>query len=221
MSIESDVQMLELGSKLYFYELDAELIGGGFAYFHANSDQQMTWQGKVYSPWPIQAEGFAITSQQQPVPTLTVGNIDGSITRLCADYEDLVGTKLIRRCTFFKYLDGQPEADPTQEFTPEVWYIERKSSENRDAVQFELSSPLNFNGVQVPRRVIIANNCPWRYRGEGCGYVGPPVATIEDVPTTNPALDSCSKSKAACKLRQWPDGVLNYGGFPAAGLVRT
>ncbi|RKH89884.1 hypothetical protein D7Y21_08630 [Corallococcus sp. AB045] len=27
---------------------------------------------------------------------------------------------------------------------------------------------------------IITQLCPWEYRGEGCGYVGPPVAKVND-----------------------------------------
>lgn len=228
MSINSDVQKLEPGDLLTYFELDATALGGGVVRFHGNNPGgTQVWQGNDYAAWPIKAEGFARTSEQQPSPKLTVANLDGSISALCLTYEDLVGAKLIRRRTFSKYLDavnfpdGNPTADPTQEFPPEVWYIERKSAESREAVEFELSSALNFAGVKLPRRQIIANQCPWTYRGPGCNYVGPPVATVLDVPTSDPALDRCSHLLRGCRLREWPDGILNYGGFPAAGLVRT
>lgn len=116
---------------------------------------------------------------------------------------------------------GNPTADPTKEFAPELWFIERKSAESFEAVEFELSSALDFNGVKLPRRQIIANQCPFAYRGPLCNYTGPPVADELDQPTDNPSLDKCGRRLASCKLRQWPDDTLNFGGFPAAGLVRT
>lgn len=228
MSINSDVQKLEPGAMWEGFELDATAIGGGVVRFcGAPSKSAVIWQGNEYALWPIQAEGFARTSDQQPNPKLSVGNVDGSISVLCMMYEDLVGAKLIRRRTFVKYLDainfvdGNPSADPDQEFPPEVWFIERKSNENAQQVDFELSSALDFQGVKLPRRQIIANQCPWSYRGPGCGYVGPPVADALDQPTNDPLLDACGKRFQSCKLRQWPDGILNFGGFLAAGLVRT
>lgn len=119
---------------------------------------------------------------------------------------------------------GNPSADPTQEFPQEIWYIERKSSESNMAVQFELVSALELAGVQLPRRQIIANYCSFLsnggYRGALCGYTGAPVATADGTPTTVLALDKCGGKLSDCQLRQWPDNVLNFGGFPAAGLIR-
>lgn len=222
MSIETDIQKLTPGNLVAFFELDATDIGGGIVRFHGiNGHGALTWQTLEYSPWAINASGFARTSDQQPRPRLQVANIDGSITYLCDLFDDLVGAKLIRRQTFFKYLDGEPEADPTQEFEPEVWFIERKSDEQQEFVEFELVSPLDFQGVKIPRRQIIANNCPWEYRGPNCNYTGGPVATVTDEPTSDPDQDRCGKRPASCKLRDWPDEQLNYGGFAAAGLVRT
>lgn len=227
-TIEEDVQTLEPGPILEFWELDATVIGGGVVRFQGKNDGNVVWQGNMYSPWPITAEGFARTAEQQPNPKLTVGNVDGSISLLCLAYEDLVGATVTRRRTFEKYLDAvnfpggvNPTADPSQEFPPEVWFIERKSQEQREAVEFELSSALDFQGVKLPRRQIIANYCSFVYRGPFCGYTGPPVADVLDVPTSDPLLDRCGKRLGSCKLRIWPDGILNFGGYPAAGLVRT
>lgn len=220
--IRTDIQKLTPGELMEFFELDGTGIGAGIVRFHGITGHgALFWQTLEYSPWAINASGFARTSDQQPRPKLLVANVDGSISYLCQLFDDMVGAKLIRRRTFGKYMDGQPEADPTQEFEPEVWFIERKSGENEEAVEFELVSPLDFQGVKLPRRQIIANQCPWTYRDAICNYTGDPVATELDVPTTDPDLDKCGKRPASCKLRDWPDGQLNYGGFAAAGLMRT
>jgi lambda family phage minor tail protein L len=140
---------------------------------------------------------------------------------LCLSFDDMVGTTFIRRRTFEQYLDGQPTADPTAEFAPEVWFVDRKVSETPEVVEFELASVLDFRGLRLPGRQIIANQCTFVYRGDGCAYMGPPVADALDNPTSDPALDRCGKRLSSCRMRLWPDGILNYGAFPAAGLVRT
>lgn len=227
MTVKEDVQKLDPGPILEFWELNASAIGGGVVRFQGMQDGKVWWQGQDYDAWQIQGEGFSRTTDQQPTPKLCVGNLDGSISLLCLTYDDLVGATITRRRTFARYLDavnfpeGNPSADPAEEFLPEVWFIERKSGETREAVEFELSSALDFLGVKLPRRQIIANQCPWEYRGPYCNYVGPPVADILDQPTSDPLLDACGKRLQSCKMRLWPDNVLNYGGFPAAGLVRT
>lgn len=228
MNIKANIQQLEPGAKVVFYELDATAFGGDIAHFHGNpADRNLVWQGVTYELWPIEAEGFERTSDQQPSPILRVGNVNGAITDLCLAFDDLVGAKITRRRTFVKYLDGvnftegNPTADPVQELEPDIYYIERKRHEDDEWVEFELASVLDFPGIMLPRRQIIANQCPWIYRGPYCAYVGPPVADIYDQPTTDPALDDCGKRYQSCQLRQWPDGILNYGGFLAAGLIRT
>lgn len=232
MGIYADVQALEPGALVDLYTLDGTGIGGSILNFHGYGRiGTITWQGVQYEPWPLQAEGFEKTGDQQPVPKLSVGNIDGSISALCINFQDMVGAKLTIHRTLGKYLDavnfpdGNPTADPTQEIPPEIWYIERKASEDNEVVQFEFSSPLNFQGVQLPRRQIIANVCPWiaigGYRGPFCGYTGPPVADVNDVATTDPTKDNCSGTVTGCKFRFGNTPSLPFGGFPAAGLTRT
>lgn len=226
MTIYSDIQALEPGAEVRLFELDGTTIGGSLLRFHAYTQVGViTWQGNDYSPWPIETEGFEKTSDQQPTPKVSVGNIDGSISALCLAAQDLVGAKFTYRRTFGKYLDGQPGADPTQELPPEIWFIERKASEDNEVVQFELSSALNFQGVKLPRRQIVANVCSWvtigGYRGPYCGYTGGPVAKADDTPTTSSALDACGGRLSSCKLRFGATSPLPYGSFPAAGLTRT
>lgn len=219
-TVNADVQGLEPGPLVELWVLDASMFGGGVVRFQGVQDGQVLWQGAEFDAWPIAAEGFSRTSDQQPRPTLRVGNLDGSITRLCLEFDDMVGAIITRHRVFAKYLDGQPEADPTNEFPVESWFIDRKASETPESVDFELASALNFQGVQLPGRQIIANQCTVEYRGPLCNYTGPPVADILDVPTSDPAADRCGKRLRSCKMRLWPDDVLNFMGFPAADLVR-
>lgn len=230
MTIYADIQTLEPGALVDLFSIDSTALGGSVEYFHGYTQVgTITWQAQAYNPWPIDTEGFEKTGDQQPVPKLRVGNVDGSISALCLAYDDLVGAIITHHRTLGKYLDavnfpgGNPTADPTQELPIDTWFIERKSSEDNETVEFELSSALNFNGVQLPRRQIIANLCAWvaigGYRGPFCGYTGGPVADINDNPTTDPTKDQCSGSLKACKMRF--NGVLPFGGYPASGMTRT
>ena len=232
MTVYADMQTLEPGALLELLVLDASAIGGEIARFHGYLQVgSITWQGNVYSPWPIQTDGWEVTTDQPPVPTISVGNVDSSITALCLAFDDLLGATVTRHRTFAKYLDavnfpdGNPNADPTQEFTPDVWTIERKASETYQSVQFELSSPLNVMNAQLPAGQIIANSCRWLtrggYRGPYCGYTGPAVAKIDDTPTTDLSQDQCGGRVVSCKLRFGANNQLPYGGFPAAQLTST
>lgn len=231
MSIAADIQQLEPGARVRLYELDARDQGADQLFFHGHSGQgRIWWQGIEYSPWPIVAEGFARSTQQQASPTLRVSNIDGSISALCILFGDLVGAKITRRMTLAQYLDaanfpgGNPTADPDEHFPDEIWHIDRKAGENSEAVQFELASPVDFGEAQLPNRQVVTS-CGWLirggYRGPYCGYAGPPVADINDQPTSDPSLDRCAGRVVSCKRRYGDAAELPHGGFPGAGMVRT
>jgi lambda family phage minor tail protein L len=230
--IESDQQKLEPGAIIELFELDGTAFGADYMRFHGHSDGLIVWNGEDYGPWAIKAEGFARTGAQPPRPRLSVGNINGSISSLCMLYEDLVGAVLIRRRTFKKYLDAvnfpggiNPDADPDQQFPAELWFVDRKTNETPEAVEFELASAMEFSNAQLPGRLIIANVCSWLaiggYRGPNCTYSGPPVAKRDDTPTADPLLDRCGGRLTSCKLRFGEAGKLPTGAFPAAGLIRV
>ena len=233
MSIASDIQKLEPGALVELFELDATVQGGDVLRFHAHTQAgPIWWQGNEYSPWPIQAHGFARTGDgQQPSPTLSVGNVDGSISALCLFLNVISGARLTRRQTLGKYLDaanfagGNPNADPDEELPPELWIVEQKTEETNEVVTFELSSALDFGGAQLPRRQIVANVCVWLtiggYRGPYCGYTGTGCFDKNDHPVADQATDRCGGRLMSCKLRFGANNPLPYGSFPAADLIRS
>lgn len=223
--ITADVQTLEPGNWVELFEVDAQDIGGDVYRFHQYGGGSITFQGLEYDPWPIKSEGFEMTGDgKQPLPVLSLANVNGYIGSLCIYLQDLVGAKVTRRRTLSKYLDGQPEADPTEELSPDIFHVERKLSDDNEMVQFELASSLDFEGQQIPRRQVIANTCSWLtiggYRGPYCGYNGPPVADEFDNPTNSALRDKCGGLVRSCKMRFGENNELNHGSFPAAGLIR-
>jgi phage-related protein len=108
---------------------------------------------------------------------------------------------------------GNPYADPNQFIPDDLWYVERKVTENRYLIEFELSSAFDLMGQQLPSRQIIQNTCSWKYRGTECGWAG---ANYDknNTPSTI-AEDACAKTLAACKVR-FSSQPIRFGGFPGA-----
>lgn len=230
--IVSRIQKLEPGSLVRLYELDLTNYDGEILRFHGHLEEgAIIWQGHEYHPIAIEAKGIELSQNKTVAPSLRIANvldgIQGAISALCLHFNDFAGAKLTIRETFAEYLDaanfddGNPNA--SDEEMRSIWYVEQKTSENAEALSFELSSPANFQGQMLPSRQI-TSHCAWalrgEYRGEACGYTGPYV-DIEGNPTDNPAQDKCSGLlTTGCKARFGADAELPFGGFPSAGLVR-
>jgi phage-related protein len=112
-----------------------------------------------------------------------------------------------------------PSANPAEEYPVETWIITRKANETPAAIEFELGSPLDLQGVKLPRRQVVAGTCLWAYRSGECGYGGGPVADYANRPTSDISKDQCSRSMIGCKLRFGENGELPFGGFP--GIARV
>ena len=158
--------------ELFTLALDNSLHGATTVYrFHAGSslkdNGEIVWAGNSYQRFPVKAEGFAFQKGMLPRPTLTVSNALGTITAILAAVNattagnDLTGATVTRIRTLAKFLDavnfpsnvnpyGTP--DPTAEFPQEIYKIDRKSAENREAVQFELAAVFDLAGIRAPQR---------------------------------------------------------------------
>ena len=149
-----------------------------------------------------------------PRPSVKLINIDGFFSKYVIDKNDLVGATFTRDRTFLKFLDAENfyqygvgdedfwnsrgvNPDPNAKLAGESWAINRKVTENKYYIEYELVSPLELENVSVPRRQIINNYCPWKYRGKGCGYYGPPMSDANDAKFPDPVLliDSYSRGE--------------------------
>ncbi len=50
--------------------------------------------------------------------------------------------------------------DPTATFPNEVYYIDRKSTENREIIEFELAANFDLHGVKLPKRQVLPADFP-------------------------------------------------------------
>ncbi|NDC74444.1 phage minor tail protein L [bacterium] len=179
--------------ELFELHLDLDLHGSAeIVRFHSGVNQKtpagdIYWQGEPYQPLPIEADGFEYNGNGQlPRPRIRISNLLGSISALLLGVNeitpgnDLTGAKLIRIRTLSRFLDPvnftggtNPYGTPANEEMPrEVYYIDRKSVENREIVEFELAAVFDLAGVRAPKRQVIANICQWKYRSAECGYTG-------------------------------------------------
>jgi len=233
-SVYADLSVLAPSAIIELFELrlDNSLHGSSnITRWHNGCNAALTggvvWDGNTYNSFAIKAEGFEQTSSGSlPRPTLTVANTDGLITALLLDvnavtaHNDLTGAEVRRIRTLKRYLDGETTADPNAQWPVEIWYIDRKETENREIVSFELASKFDLAGQFIPKRQLIANVCQWAYRSSECSYTGSNYWDADNNPTGSLASDRCGKSLKSCKLRFGNNGELPFGSFPSAGKVR-
>ena len=164
--------------ELFTLQLSTALHGANTIYrFHAgsnlNANGQIVWAGNSYLRFPIQASGFAFQKGQLPRPKISISNkavgtnAVGLISAILLSVNettagnDLTGATVTRIRTLAKFLDavnfpgntnplGTP--DPNAEFPKEIYAIDRKSTETREVVEFELAAPTDLAGVRIPKR---------------------------------------------------------------------
>lgn len=231
-TIAEELTLLSPSALVELFVLDATLLGGAVNRFHNGTNplsQSVVWQGLTYTPMAIEAEGFDIRADgPAPRPMLRVSNQGGVVGALARQYGNLLGATLIRKRTRARHLDAvnfagglNPTADPTAAYADEVWRFDRVARRNRELMEWELASPYDMEGAQLPGRQIRVAVCGSRYRSSECGYAGGAVAKADDTATSSLALDRCSLKVSGCKLRFGATAELPIDIFPGAGVLRN
>jgi lambda family phage minor tail protein L len=106
-----------------------------------------------------------------PRPTLIFSNLLGTITTIIlrvnktTAFIDLQRAKVTRRRTLARFLDEENfpsnvnpfkvgSVDPTAELPREVYFIDKKQTENRNIVEFEMVSSFDLAGVGAPKKLV-------------------------------------------------------------------
>ena len=217
----SALQEIAPGAIIELFTLELNTLQHGISAtyrFHAganlNANGEVVWAGNSYLRFPVEADGFSYSGKGTlPRPTLRIANLTGTITALLLTLPNgLEGAKVTRLRTLARYLDavnfpgnvnplGTP--DPTALFPSEVYHIDRKASENRDVIEFELAAAFDLANVRAPKRQCIDNICQWVYKSAECSYAG--------------ALPTCSKTLDDCKSHFGATAELPFGSFPGIG----
>ena len=156
--------------ELFTLTFKTALHGANTVYrFHSGSNetnQNIVWAGNSYTRFPIVAEGFAFQRGQLPRPKIIVSNAFGTISAILQSVNtvtvgnDLTGATVTRIRTLARFIDnanftgnnpfGTP--DPNAEFPREIYSVDRKATETREVVEFELAAVFDLAGVRVPKR---------------------------------------------------------------------
>lgn len=222
------------------FELDMNSLGyAGVMRFCRHTNAAGTgnpvFMGNTYTTIDVEAEGFEwVANAPAPQPTLRLSNVTNIVSSLLKDYRDLVGAKLTRIRTFARYLaDGDEAALAYQGYTTDIFTVERKTAHNKTMVEWKLSASIDQEGRMIPGRMVLRDNCPWRYRvwnvttgafdysKATCPYNGAGKFDMNGAAVPEGARDVCSKRvETGCKPRFQGDGVLPYGGFPSVARIR-
>ena len=171
-AVFSDLQSINPSAiiELFTLQLSTSLHGANTIYrFHAgsnlNANGKILWAGNEYLRFPVQASGFAFQKGQLPRPKITISNATGLISSILLTVNEtttgnyLTGATVTRIRKLAKFLDKEnfinntnPTEDPTAEFPKEIYAIDRKSTETREIVEFELAAPTDLAGVRIPKR---------------------------------------------------------------------
>lgn len=240
-AVRAELAKLNPSSIIELFEVktSARLHGACEVYrFHSGVNAKsvsghVVWGANTYYAWPVEADGFEYTGQGTlPRPKIRISNIDGTITAVLLEVNqfsygsDLTGAEVKRIRTLARFLDavnfegdvnpfGTP--DPTASLPEEIYFIDRKSAETREIVEFELVASFDLAGVRAPKRQTINNVCQWIYRGGECGYAGTVYFDENDNSVTSESLDVCGKRLTSCKKRFGANTQLPFGSFPGVG----
>jgi lambda family phage minor tail protein L len=162
------------------FNVNATLTDATVFLFHAGNNMKdsgdIVWQSNTYARMPCRAEGFKYSGKGLlPRPTLIFSNLLGTITTIIlrvnktTAFIDLQRAKVTRRRTLSRFLDatnfpsnvnpyGTP--DPTAELPREVYFIDKKATENRNIVEFEMVSSFDLAGVGAPKKLVTRDDFP-------------------------------------------------------------
>lgn len=244
MTSSADIQRLDAGEIVHLYTLDATAQGGHLLrYTPATAGapqpfQAVAFGGHNYLPLPIDMTGVERAFEGPTArPTLSISAVNPMTAFVILGTDNLRGARVTRVRTLSRFLDGSPEADANRKVSEEIWRVEQMTSRSKDAVVWQLASPLDFDSKKLPGRQVLRDICAWRYRrwdpaanaGAGafdyskalCPYAGANYFDANDNAVQSAAADKCSRRLSGCRKRYPAPSELPFGGFPGVSQLRA
>lgn len=231
-TLEMQVQRLEMDALVEMFQLDATGLGGDIYYFTASSNDYdvVVFDGIEYTPVEIEASGFEWSGKGAwPTPHIKINNNNLVMTALVITYQDLLGAYLTRIRTFRQFLDDGDTPDPTQIFPLDIYRVERKVSQNKNFIEWELSAAVDQQGRMIPGRQVLRDACTHIYRSyvngafdytkASCPYTGTALFDVNDNSTLDPRKDICGKRLSSCKARFGQTATLPTRAFPGVRRI--
>ncbi len=162
----------------------------------AGCDQDVVFQGELYSKFPVTHEFIGENNQGQiDQVKVRLGNVSRLIQSYLEQY-DLRGKCVVIRMVWLNRLD-----DPDARMD-DIFYIDSYSADQQ-GVEFTLTGKFDVLGVDLPGRRYARNYCSWKFKSPECGYAG--------------GEASCNKIKQRCKQL---NNYQRFGAFPSVPTRR-
>jgi lambda family phage minor tail protein L len=231
--IKSDWQQAGVGELVVLYELDTTDLGGSIFRFVEGtiSGVAVDFQGQTFYPLDMDSSGWEVAGTGQlPKPKIKVNSREMTLRAALNTYDDMLGAIVRRKRTYSKYLDGQPLADSAAELPVDIYVIERKTSQNKKYIEFELSAYMDYEGIKIPRRMVLRETCTHIYRywdgaqfvydRASCPYTGGSYWDVNGDVEGSPEDDVCGRRISDCTLRFGENNDLPTRAFPGVGRTR-
>lgn len=226
---------MNVGSIIELFDFDATSLGAEDIWYFTKSnytDVAVRWKGNTYTPIDIIIEGFEMSGQGAlPRPKISIGNVTRAMVGALISWDDLLGATVTRWKTLTKYLDNETTHDSDAHYPPDIYTVERKISQDKNAISWELVSVLDAEGVKIPSLMILRDICmlkyrvrqnsEWVYFDYGCPYNGDRYYDIYGNQVWSPGNDRCGKGLDDCKLRFPGKQPLPSLLFPGVGKTRV
>lgn len=234
--ITTDAQRLTAEPIISLFEIDAKKYGETILRFTPSfigeAMDSVSFGGNVYQTMAIEASGFEWNGTGSAArPTLSITPRDLLFLTLLTKTRDLTGCPVRRIRTHRKYLDDGASPNPAAHYPIDYYKVERKTTQHRNELTYELSTGLDQEGKQIPARQIIRDTCMhrfrywangrWNYEGVTCPYAGAAMYTRSGQPTTDPTKAQCGKHRSDCQLHFGKTAVLPMFAFPGVGRVSS
>lgn len=147
---------------LELFDFDATTIPGGTVSYYTNTptggdSSPILWKGNNYFPLPFELSNVDTRGDGTAPnrPTISISNVNQYLLAAVLSLGDLIGMKVIRWRTFYKFTDNGTNADPLMHFPADEWIVTKKMAHSKSGIQFEMSSPLDRPGLRLPRKQIL------------------------------------------------------------------
>lgn len=231
MSIRGHIQKASLGSRVVLYHLDLSTFGQEDFFITGGPDggSAVSFGGQVYSPWPVKAEGFEVSTGKLPTPMITLANLNKILDPIVEQNDDLIGAKFTRIRTYDRYLDTGEEPNGEAHLPLDVYELAALENHDNDVVTWRLSALIDQEGVKLPGRQCVRDYCDhivrrWTgaafdYTGATCPYAGEP-KDVDGNPCAPEDEVFSKRLGTCCQARFGATAALPFRGFPGVARLR-
>ena len=122
-----------------------------------DATSKIIWRGNIYYPLPLEISSIDDRGDGSAPSKVSIGisNVNKFLLAAVLRYGDLLGMKVTRWRTFYKFTDLGDSPNSLMHYPVQQWVVTRKTAQSKSGVSFEMSSPLDRPGLNLPRKLIL------------------------------------------------------------------